>query len=213
MFGPNEQSAVERLRDYLGQLPPKAQALLMREFERRGSNAARNLAGVRISCSRNCARSSAPSEDAAPRSNDRCGSPSIRSIPFLVDNVPVLPCGGPARSAAPRWRRSGSGSAPEGCPDAVRALEARWRPRSRAPRYIEAATRTCRSQRPRRSPAVAGAVSAGERQRSLGRIGAPRRGGGLGAIGAVLAAREGAGQVATSSPDNSGPSPIPRSGR
>ena len=28
------QSSIERLRDYLGQLPPKAQALLMREFER-----------------------------------------------------------------------------------------------------------------------------------------------------------------------------------
>jgi predicted DNA-binding protein len=28
------QSSIERLRNYLGQLPPKAQALLMREFER-----------------------------------------------------------------------------------------------------------------------------------------------------------------------------------
>ena len=28
------QSSIERLREYLGQLPPKAQALLMREFER-----------------------------------------------------------------------------------------------------------------------------------------------------------------------------------
>jgi len=28
------QTSTERLRDYLAQLPPKAQALLMREFER-----------------------------------------------------------------------------------------------------------------------------------------------------------------------------------
>ena len=28
------QTSIERLRDYLAQLPPQAQALLMREFER-----------------------------------------------------------------------------------------------------------------------------------------------------------------------------------
>ena len=37
------QASIERLRDYLGQLPPSAQSLLMREFERaieRGEDAA-----------------------------------------------------------------------------------------------------------------------------------------------------------------------------
>ena len=33
-FGRMSQTSTERLRDYLAQLPPQAQALLMREFER-----------------------------------------------------------------------------------------------------------------------------------------------------------------------------------
>ena len=33
-FGRMSQTSIERLRDYLAQLPPQAQALLMREFER-----------------------------------------------------------------------------------------------------------------------------------------------------------------------------------
>src|SRR3979411_3041793 len=32
--GRMSQTSIERLRDYLGQLPPQSQALLMREFER-----------------------------------------------------------------------------------------------------------------------------------------------------------------------------------
>ena len=38
-----DQTSIERLKDYLAQLPPKSQALLMREFERaveRGEDAA-----------------------------------------------------------------------------------------------------------------------------------------------------------------------------
>ncbi|HAO40288.1 MAG TPA: hypothetical protein DCR53_06950, partial [Afipia sp.] len=63
------QSSIERLRDYLGQLPPKAQALLMREFERaieRGEDVA--VAGFVLEQLRMIVR--APTEDMTPRTDD-----------------------------------------------------------------------------------------------------------------------------------------------
>jgi hypothetical protein len=48
------QTSIERLRDFLGQLPPQSQALLMREFERaieRGE-----VPRSPPSCSNNCVK-------------------------------------------------------------------------------------------------------------------------------------------------------------
>jgi len=180
------QSAVERLRDYLGQLPPKAQALLMREFERaveRGEDLA--VANFVLEELRKIVRR--PSEDAAPRSNDPMRLAFHPLDPFLVDNVPSVRPGQIRRaSLAPVWLWLGR----EGCPDAVRALEAAVAAPEQGASHIEAATRTLQVAAAEAIAAVAGAVSAGERQRSLGRIGAPSVVEDIGAIGAVLAARE-----------------------
>ena len=59
------QTSIERLRDYLGQLPPQAQALLMREFERaieRGQDVA--VANLVLEQLRKVVRS--PEDDAPP---------------------------------------------------------------------------------------------------------------------------------------------------
>lgn len=181
------QSAVERLRDYLGQLPPKAQALLMREFERaieRGDDPA--VANVVLEELRKIVRR--PSEDAEPRSNDPMRLAFHPLEPFLVDNVPSVRPGQIRRaSLAPVWLWLGR----EGCPDAVRAFEAAVAalPEDGASQ-LEVATRTLQIAAAEAIAAVAGAASAGERQRSLGRIGAPSVAEDIASIGAVLGARE-----------------------
>lgn len=178
------QSAVERLRDYLGQLPPKAQALLMREFERaveRGEDLA--VANFVLEELRKIVRR--PSEDATPRSSDPMRLAFRPLEPFLVDNVPSVRPGQIRRaSLAPVWLWLGR----EGCPDAVRAFEAALAATPDA--ELEAATRTLQIAAAEAIAAVAGPLSAGERQRSLGRIGAPSVVEDIGAIGAVLGARE-----------------------
>ena len=63
------QTSIERLRDYLGQLPPQSQALLMREFERaieRGEETA--IASLVLEQLRNVVRGTA--QEAQPRIED-----------------------------------------------------------------------------------------------------------------------------------------------
>jgi len=97
------QSSIERLRDYLGQLPPKAQALLMREFERaieRGEDA--TVANFVLEQLRMIVRSS--SEDMTPRTDDPMRSVLRPLEPFLVENVPHIRPGQIRRSSlAPIW--------------------------------------------------------------------------------------------------------------
>lgn len=181
------QSAVERLRDYLGQLPPKAQALLMREFERaveRGEDLA--VANFVLEELRKIVRR--PSEDATPRTSDPMRLAFRPLEPFLVDNVPSVRPGQIRRaSLAPVWLWLGR----EGCPDAVRAFEAAVAAASEVgASELEGPTRILQIAAAEAIAAVAGPVSTGERQRSLGRIGAPSVVEDIGAIGAVLSARE-----------------------
>ena len=93
------QTSIERLKDYLAQLPPKSQALLMREFERaveRGEDAS----GRQPSCSSNCARSCAGREDdERPRSEDPARLLFRPLEPFLVEGNFTS---ARARSGAPR---------------------------------------------------------------------------------------------------------------
>lgn len=186
--GPMSQSAVERLRDYLGQLPPKAQALLMREFERaveRGENLA--VANFVLEELRKIVRRD--SEDAMPRTSDPMRLAFCALDPFLVDNVPTVRPGQIRRaSLAPVWLWLGR----EGCPEAVRAFEAEVAapPETVSASQLEAAVRTLQIAAAEAIAAVAGPASPGERQRTLGRIGAPSVVEDIGAIGAVLGARE-----------------------
>ena len=65
------QTSTERLRDYLAQLPPQAQALLMREFERaieRGEDAA--VANLVLEQLRKVVRGAEEDDEMRPRSDD-----------------------------------------------------------------------------------------------------------------------------------------------
>ena len=78
------QTSTERLRDYLAQLPPKAQALLMREFERaieRGEDTV--VATFVLEELRKVVRGS--DEDTAPRVEDPARLLFRPLEPFLIE--------------------------------------------------------------------------------------------------------------------------------
>jgi len=81
----------ERLRNYLGQLPPQAQALLMREFERaieRGEDTA--VATLVLAQLRKVVRGAEEDTPEPPRSDDAARLFFRPLEPFLVDgNVPI----------------------------------------------------------------------------------------------------------------------------
>lgn len=85
------QTSIERLRIYLGQLPPRAQALLMREFERaieRGEDTA--VAKLVLEQLRKVARAGEEDAPEPPRSEDAARLFFRPLEPFLVDgNVPI----------------------------------------------------------------------------------------------------------------------------
>jgi len=85
------QTSIDRLKDYLGQLPPQAQALLMREFERaieRGEDTA--VASLVLEQLRKVARG--PGQGTSPRSRDAARLLFRALEPFLVEgNLPARP--------------------------------------------------------------------------------------------------------------------------
>lgn len=176
------QSSIERLREYLGQLPPKAQALLMREFERaieRGEDVA--VANFVLEQLRGIVR--APSEDATARTEDPMRHLFRPLDPFLVDNPPSIRPGQIRRSSlGPVWLWLGR----EGCPDAIKVFEEAVA--GGAP-DIKSAVRAAQLAA---SEAIAGVTgtAAGERQRTLGRLGATSVIEDIGSIGSVLGATE-----------------------
>jgi hypothetical protein len=178
------QSSIERLREYLGQLPPKAQALLMREFERaieRGEDVV--VASFVLEQLRMIVRS--PSEDLTPRTDDPMRRLFRPLEPFLVENVAHVRPGQIRRSSlAPIWMWLGR----EGAPDAVTAFEAAMA--QGATPDINAAVRTMQVAASDAIAAVTGALSSGDRQRTLGRLGAPSVVEDIAPIGAVLAASD-----------------------
>src|ERR1700744_2386127 len=116
------QTPNERLRNYLGQLPPQSQALLMREFERaieRGEDAA--IARLVLEQVRKLVRRGDSEEEAGPRSEDAARFLFAPLEPFLVDgNVPMRPGQIRRSSLLPVWQWLGR----DGAPDAVREFEA-----------------------------------------------------------------------------------------
>ena len=84
-------TSIERLRDYLAQLPPQALSLLMREFERameRGEDT--GIASIVLEQLRGLARGAG---DSAPRRKQDAARLVFRMLePFLIDgNLPVRP--------------------------------------------------------------------------------------------------------------------------
>lgn len=180
-----DQTSIERLKDYLAQLPPKSQALLMREFERaveRGEDAA--VANLVLGELR---RIDPQSGDSEQRGEDPARHLFRPLDPFLVEDN-VVPRSGQIRrnSLVPVWRWL----AREGAPDDARAFEAVLAAEAGSASGIETAARVFQ-------PVAAAAIlriltdSSGiNRQRTLGRIGAPGVIEDLPAIAAVLHARE-----------------------
>src|SRR5690348_15753912 len=115
------QTSTERLRDYLAQLPPQSQALLMREFERaieRGDDLA--VANFVLEQLRKVVRGTEEDDETRPRTDDPARLLFRPLEPFLVDsNFPVR--AGQIRRASllPVWQWLGR----DGAPDAVPAFE------------------------------------------------------------------------------------------
>ena len=169
------QTSIERLREYLGQLPPSAQALLMREFERaieRGQDTA--IATLVLEQLRKVARKTEvnieeTTEAPKPRIEDVARYLFQPLEPFLVDgNVPMRPGQIRRASLTPIWQWL----IRDGAVDAVHEFEKVLadQPDDRDP--PEAALRKLQL-------AVADAIfqvtspTGGGSQRTLARIGAP----------------------------------------
>ncbi|HEY9451994.1 MAG TPA: hypothetical protein VIR82_04945, partial [Bradyrhizobium sp.] len=109
------QTSTERLRDYLAQLPPQAQALLMREFERaieRGEDVA--VANFVLEQLRKVVRGAEQDDDARPRTDDPARLLYGPLEPFLVEgNFPVR--AGQIRRASllPVWQWLSRDAVPE----------------------------------------------------------------------------------------------------
>ena len=85
------QTSTERLRDYLAQLPPQSQALLMREFERaieRGEDLA--VANFVLEQLRKVVRGADEDDETRPRTDDPVRLLFRPLEPFLVEsNFPM----------------------------------------------------------------------------------------------------------------------------
>src|SRR5580704_3742411 len=107
------ETSIERLKEYLGQLPPASQALLIREFERaieRGQDTA--VATLVLAQLRQVARKT--QENSETRETGEAPKPRIEDVarylfqplePFLVDgNVPMRPGQIRRASLTPIWQ-------------------------------------------------------------------------------------------------------------
>jgi predicted DNA-binding protein len=185
--GRMNQTSTERLRDYLAQLPPQAQALLMREFERaieRGEDLA--VANFVLEQLRKVVRGT--DEEARPRTDDPARLLFHPLEPFLVEgNIPVRPGQIRRASLLPVWRWL----IQDGVPDQAREFEAelaRIRETGTSAGF-EAAVGRFQGAAAEAIGRIATPVS-GDRQRALTRVGPPEVVEDLLSIGSVLQARE-----------------------
>lgn len=184
------QASIERLREFLAQLPPQSQALLMREFERaldRGEDT--TVATLVLEELRKIVRGAVQDEDTRPRTEDPARLLFRPLEPFLVDgNFPIRPGQIRRTSLAPVWMWLGR----DGAPAAVQEFEAALAGarETGAPAVIEPAVRKLQLAAAQAIVAAATAGPADDRQRTLARIGAPSVIEDMQAIGSVLGARE-----------------------
>ncbi|MEO6380615.1 MAG: hypothetical protein ABIO35_01065 [Nitrobacter sp.] len=181
-----DQTSIERLKDYLAQLPPKSQALLMREFERsveRGEDTA--VANFVLEELRKIVRR--PDDGGRPRSEDPARHLFRLLEPFLVEGRSALRPGQIRRASLPpiwQWL------ARDGAPDAVRAFEVALTTETKSASELEKAVRTFQMAAAAAIQKVVTNDSSTDRQRALARIGAPSVVDDLASIGAILNARE-----------------------
>ncbi|MGJ4944951.1 hypothetical protein ACQR1W_30610 [Bradyrhizobium sp. HKCCYLS1011] len=172
------QTAQERLREYLGQLPANAQALLMREFERaieRGQDVA--VATLVLEQLRKVIRTDSPartdSKPAAPERREHGDAPRrlYRPIePFLTDSTGSIRPGQIRRSSLmPVWQWLGREGAPEKTRDYEDAISAH----GENSREAEVACRKLQLAAAEALLKLVGPNATGDRQRALARIGTP----------------------------------------
>jgi hypothetical protein len=182
------QTSIERLRDYLVQLPPQSQALLMREFERaieRGEDT--TVATFVLEQLRKVVRGT--DEEARPRIDDPARLLFRPLEPFLVEgNVAVRPGQVRRSSLLPVWQWLNR----DGAPDQAREFEAAlagMRETGTASN-LEAAVRKFQLAAADAIFRIAAPVPGGDKQRGLARVGPPNVIEDLLPIGSVLQARE-----------------------
>ncbi|MBN9603544.1 MAG: hypothetical protein J0G33_11505 [Afipia felis] len=176
-------SSLERLREFLAQLPPKSQALLMREFERaieRGGEDA-TIANIVLAELRKIVR--APDENAAPRTDDPARLLFTPVESFLIEGTGAVRPGQIRRSSlVPVWLWLSR----EGTPTEVQAYEAVLKNPQATAAEID---RAVRHMQLAASQAIEAAANGTDR-RGFGRIGTPAAVEDIPAIGAVLKIRE-----------------------
>jgi hypothetical protein len=182
------QTSIERLRDYLGQLPPQSQALLMREFERaieRGEDT--TVATFVLEQLRSLVRGT--DEEAVPRVEDPARLLFRPLEPFLVEGNGPVRAGQIRRSSLlPVWQWLNRDGAPDEAREFDAALE-RIR-QSGTNSDIGLAVRKFQRSAAEAIVAIATPVPAGDKQRPLARVGPPNVVEDLLPIGSVLLARE-----------------------
>ena len=184
------QTSTERLRDYLAQLPPQAQALLMREFERaieRGEDAA--VANLVLEQLRKVVRGVEEDEEVRPRSDDPARLLFHPLESFLIEsNFPLRPGQIRRASLPPIWQWLGH----DGVPEPARAFEAALAEvrLTGSTGGLEGVTRKFQGAVGDAILKVATPVPGEDPQRALSRIGPPNVVEDLLSIGAVLRARE-----------------------
>jgi hypothetical protein len=182
------QTSTERLRDYLAQLPPQSQALLMREFERaidRGEET--TIATFVLEQLRKIVRSADADNDARPRTDNPTQILFRPLEPFLVEgNVAVREGQIRRASLLPVWQWL----VREGAPDLARQFETALArgPESGTSPEIEAAVR--KLQLATAEALLAILVAGADDRRALSRIGPPDVIEDLPSIACVLQVRE-----------------------
>lgn len=188
------QTSIERLREYLAQLPPQAQALLMREFERaleRGQDTA--VATLVLEQLRRIVRKTEAEQAAPPRTDDLSRLLFQVLEPFLVEAGAPTRVGQIRRSSLhPIWQWLGR----DGAPDKLAEFEAALArmPASDSAGQVEALALKLQA-------AAADAIfeltgpGGGDKSRALARVGPPSVIEDLYSIGAVLAVREAIGTL------------------
>ena len=180
------QKSTERLRDYLGQLPPQSQALLMRELERaveRGEDVA--VANLVLEQLRKIVRAEEDG-DFEPRTDDPARLLFRPLEPFLAEtNFPTRPGQIRRSSLLPVWQWL----ARDGAPEAAREFEAALAavPEGNS---AEAAARKFQLAAAEAVAQLATPAPAEDRQRALSRVGAASVIEDLLPIGSVLRTRD-----------------------
>jgi hypothetical protein len=182
------ETSTERLKNYLAQLPPQAQALLMREFERaidRGEDA--TVANFVLGQLRQIVRSS--EDDIRPRTDDPARLLFRPLEPFLAETSAAVRPGQIRRGSLPpvwQWLQR------DGAPDQVREFEATLKALRghSTPSEIDSTTRKLQFAAADAISQVTAAAPDLESRRTLSRIGPPDVIEDLRPIGAVLKHRD-----------------------